>query len=189
MIGPRVNGVERRPCVQLSHSHHRVPPKNALTSPSRKRRSPTHSQAQQRKGANSGARPDIQPLAKALQAEFVEKAPSEKRWYGSSSTLYEDHPARMASPPFLQLRWQVVPRAQTFLDALRAYTTIADPVSISEDFTNLQGLSREEQEKGLRELKQRGETIAAIYMARRIYGCGLEQARTIVEHLRDDTHA
>lgn len=128
---------------------------------------------------------DMQPLAKALQAELAEKAPSEKRWYGSSSTLYEDHPVRMSSPPFLQLRWQVVPRAQKFLDVLRPYTTIADPVSTSEDFVHLQALSREEQEKRLRELKERGESIAAIYMARKIYGCGLEQARSIVENLPD----
>ena len=130
---------------------------------------------------------DIQPFAKALQAEMVEKAPSEKRWYGSSSTLYEDHPVRMSSPPFLQLRWQVVPRAQKFLDALRPYTTIADPVCTSEDFVHLQALSREEQEKRLRDLKERGGKIAAIYMARKIYGCGLAQARSIVENLHDDT--
>jgi hypothetical protein len=129
---------------------------------------------------------DIQPLAKVLQAEMVEKAPSEKRWYGSSSTLYEDHPVRMSSPPFLQLRWQAVPRAQKFLDALRPYTTIADPVSTSEDFVHLQALSREEQDKRLRDLKERGESIAAIYMARKLYGCGLAQARSIVENLHDD---
>lgn len=128
---------------------------------------------------------DMPPLAKALQAELAEKAPSEKRWYGSSSTLYEDHPVRISSPPFLQLRWQVVPRAQKFLDVLRPYTTIANPVSTSEDFAHLQALSREEQEKRLRELKERGESVAAINMARKIYGCGLEQARSIVENLPD----
>jgi hypothetical protein len=120
-------------------------------------------------------------LAKALQAEVSEKAPSEKRWYGSSSTLYEDHPVRMQSPPFLQLRWQVVPGVRKFLDALRPYTTIADPVSISQDFTNLQGLSRTEQEQRLRDLHQRGETIAAIYMARKLYGCSMQEAQSIVE--------
>lgn len=126
---------------------------------------------------------DIQPLAKALQAELVEKAPTEKHWYGSSSTLYEDHPVSITSPPFLRLRWQVVPRARMFLEALRPYTIIADPISTTEDFVHLQELSREEQNKRLRELKERGETIAAIYMARKIYGCGLEQARAIIEEL------
>lgn len=131
---------------------------------------------------------DIQALVKALQAELAEKAPSEKRWYGSSSTLYQDHPVRMPSPPFLQLRWQVVPRAAKFLEALRPYTTIADPVSMSEDFVHLQALSAEEQKKRLRELKERGESVAAIYMARKIYGCGLAQASSIVENLHDDAH-
>lgn len=120
-------------------------------------------------------------LGKALQAEVSEKAPKEKHWYGSSSTLYEDHPVRMQSPPFLQLRWQVAPGTRKFLDALRPYATIADTVSISQDFTNLQGLSRAEQEQRLRELHQRGETIAAIYMARKLYGYSMQEAQTIVE--------
>ena len=126
---------------------------------------------------------DIQPLAKTLQAELMEKAPNEKRWYGSSSTLYQDHPVSMPSPPFLRLRWQVVPRARMFLEALRPYTTIGDPISTKEDFVHLQELSGEEQKKRLRELKERGESIAAIYMARKIYGCGLDQARSIIEQL------
>jgi hypothetical protein len=128
---------------------------------------------------------DTGPLANALQAEIAERAPSEKHWYGSSSTLYEDHPVRMPSPPFLQLRWQVVPGPKKFLDAIRPWTTIADTVSVSQDFAHLQGLSREEQQKQLRELAQRGETVAAIYMARKLYGCGLEEARSMVEELRN----
>jgi hypothetical protein len=128
---------------------------------------------------------DTGALAKALQAEIGEKAPNEKHWYGSSSTLYEDYPVRMPSPPFLRMKWQVVPRAQKFLDAIRPWTTIADPVSVSQDFAHLQGLTREEQQKQLRELTQRGETIAAIYTARRLYGCGLEDARSMVEGLRN----
>jgi ribosomal protein L7/L12 len=56
---------------------------------------------------------------------------------------------------------------------------------VSQDFAHLQGLSREEQQKQLRELAQRGETVAAIYMARKLYGCGLEEARSMVEELRN----
>lgn len=132
---------------------------------------------------------NLDALAAALNSESGERAPSEKRWYGSSSTLYQDHPARLESPPFLRLRWQVVPGPQKFLDALRPYTTIADPVSIAEDYSHLQGLSREEQQKRLRELDQRGETIAAIYMARKLYGCGLGEAHQMVESLRDASSA
>jgi hypothetical protein len=124
---------------------------------------------------------DTGPLADALQAETGERAPTEKHWYGSSSTLYEDHPVRMASPSFLQLRWQVVPGPRKFLEAIRPWATIADPVSMSQDFAHLQGLSRDDQQKQLRELAQRGETITAIYTARKLYGCSLAEARAMIE--------
>ncbi len=128
---------------------------------------------------------DLDPLARALAAESAERAPQEKRWYGSSSTLYQDYPAGMPSPPFLRVRWSVVPRARTFLDALRPYTTVADPVVMSQDFGHLESLSREEQQKRLRELAQRGEVIAAIYITRRLYGCGLSEAKEMVDDLRN----
>lgn len=126
---------------------------------------------------------DVAPLAKALNAEITEKAPMEKRWYGRSSTEYQDHPVRMPRTPFLQLRWQVVPGAKKFLEALRQYTTIADPVSLTQDFVNLQNLGPEEQLRRLRELNERGEKIAAIYLARKLYGCGLAEAKDMVEQL------
>ena len=132
---------------------------------------------------------DLGPLTKALEAEAAHKPPMETHWYGRSSTLYQDHPVRMSSSPFLQVRWTVVPSAQKFLEALRPYTTIADPVSLTEDFTHLQSLDRDEQQRQLRELASRGETIAAIYTARRIYGCGLAEAKQMIEGLRGQTKA
>jgi len=128
---------------------------------------------------------DIAPLTRALQSELTEKAPIEKRWYGRSSTLYEDHPVRMVSPPFLQIRWQIVPRTQKFLDALRPYTTIADPVFLSRDFAHLESLSREEQQQRLREMAERGETVTAMYTARKLYGCGLAEAKQMVNGIAD----
>jgi ribosomal protein L7/L12 len=124
---------------------------------------------------------DIAPLANALESEIMEKAPMQKRWYGKSSTLYQDHPVRMQSPPFLQMRWQVVPSAKKFLETLRPYTAIADTISLSKDFVNLQSLSREQQQQHLHELAQRGQTIAAIYTARKLYGCTLAEAKEMVE--------
>ena len=132
---------------------------------------------------------DLAPLANALEAEEVEKAPTEKRWYGNSSTLYQGYPVRMSSPPFLRLRWDVIPGAKKFLQALRPYTAIADPVSLKQDFTRLEGLSREEQEHRLREMVSRGESIAATYTAQKLYGCGLGDAKTIVDGLVGPTTA
>lgn len=126
---------------------------------------------------------DTAPLASALEAERTEQAPKEKRWYGTSSTLYNDYPVRMESPTLLRIHWQVVPGSHKFLDALRPYTTIAETVSVSQDFSHLQSLSRDEQQKQLRELAARGQTINAIYTARKLYGCSLAEAKNMTEGL------
>ena len=126
---------------------------------------------------------DLAPLASALEAEDVEKAPTVKRWYGKSSTIYQDYPVRMTSAPFLRIRWDVFPGAKKFLQALHPYTTITDPVSLKQDFTRLEGLSREEQERRLREMVLRGQSIAATNTAQKLYGCSLGEAKTIVDGL------
>lgn len=130
---------------------------------------------------------DVAALADALNAEAGESAPTEKRWYGSSSTLYQDHPMHMESAPFFRIRWQATPGAHKFLEALRPYSSIADPVSISQDFAHLQGLSPEEQQARLRELARRGETMSAIYLARKLHGGSLAEAKDIVEQLSNKT--
>jgi hypothetical protein len=126
------------------------------------------------------------PLAEALQAERAEQAPLEKRWYGTSSTLYRDYPLTMTAPTFLRIRWDVVPGAHKFLNALRPYTVIADPVSLTQDFTRLKSLSREEQQQQVRELAARGQTITAMYAARKLYGCSLGEAKEMVDSLGEN---
>jgi len=127
---------------------------------------------------------DIAPLNQALESEATESAPKERRWYGSSSTLYRDHPMHLESDRFFRIRWQATPGTHRFLEALRPYTTIADPVSISQDFARLEGLSREEQDARLRELARRGETISAIYLARKLHGGSLAEAKQLVDGFR-----
>jgi hypothetical protein len=129
------------------------------------------------------------PLEEALHAELVERGPKEKRCYGSSSTLYQDYPVRMPAPPFLQVQWSVLPRVQNFLEALRPRTTIAEPLLSRQDFTALRSLSQEEQNKCLRELAHKGETIVAIHTAQKLYGCGLNKAKDLVERMRNQSGA
>lgn len=126
---------------------------------------------------------DTAPLADALQAEHGESAPLEKHWYGTSSTLYQDYPVTLTTPTSLRIHWDVVPGAHSFLAALRPYTVIADPVSLTQDFTHLKSLSREDQQKQLREMAARGQTIAAIYAARKLYGGSLGEAKQMVDSL------
>lgn len=128
---------------------------------------------------------DTRPLRSALSNERGESAPLRKRWYGgSSSSLYQDFPVTMTAPPFLRIRWDVVPRAKAFLEVLRPYTAISDSVSLTHDFAHMQSLSREAQQEQLRELAARGQTVNAIYTARKLYGCSLEEAKEMVDALR-----
>jgi hypothetical protein len=76
---------------------------------------------------------DIESLANALQQERSVRHLMKKHWYGSGSTLYRDYPLTMSTPPFLRIRWDVVPRAARFLAYLRQYTTIADAVFLKQD--------------------------------------------------------
>ncbi len=128
---------------------------------------------------------DPAPLADALQAELGERAPSEKHWYGTSSTLYRDYPVIMPAAASVRIHWNVVPGTQKFLDALRPYTVIADPVSLTQDFTHLKSLSREGQQQQLRELVARGQNITAVYVARKLYGCTLAEAKQMVDPVRE----
>ena len=122
-------------------------------------------------------------LAKALQAEREESAPQEKHWYGTSSTLYRDYPVSLETSRFLRIHWDVAPGPRKFLDALSPYTVIADTVSVTQDFTHLKSRSREDQQRQLRELSARGQTITAVYAARKIYGCSLAEAKQMVDSL------
>jgi hypothetical protein len=125
-------------------------------------------------------------LTNALSSEQSEQAPMKKRWYGGkSSTLYRDYPVTMNMPPFLRIRWNASPGARKFLETLRPYAVIADPVSLTEDFTRLQDLKPEEQQEKLRDLVRRGQVITAVYVTRKLYGCGLEEATQRVNELAE----
>jgi len=128
---------------------------------------------------------DTTALASALDSEQSEQAPMEKHRYGSSATLYRDYPVTMAAAPFLRIRWNGVPRAKKLLEALRPYTVIADPISLTEDFTRLRYLNHEAQQEKLRDLVRRGQTMTAVYAARKLYGCGLTEAKRMVDGLQD----
>lgn len=132
---------------------------------------------------------DPAPVVDALATERGRPAAPEKRWYGTSSTLYLDYPVQIQTPPFLRIRWQVVPGPAVLLNALRARVEIAPEVKVSEDFSALQNLSAAEQQKRLQELNQRGQSIAAIYMARRLYGCSLTEATDFVKGLSGGPHS
>jgi ribosomal protein L7/L12 len=70
--------------------------------------------------------------------------------------------------------------------APKAVISIFDPVSLTQDFTHLQSISREEQQKQLRDLAARGQLVTAIYIARKLYGSTLVEAKQMVEGLAEE---
>jgi len=62
---------------------------------------------------------DVTALAKALSVERARSAPSEKHWYGTSRTLYNDYPVQVERPSFVRVRWAATPRASKFVEALK----------------------------------------------------------------------
>lgn len=131
---------------------------------------------------------DTAALAEALSNERGEQAPVKKGWLGTSSTLYRDYPV-VLNAPYLRIHWNVVPGTHKFLELLRPYTVIANPVHVTQDFSNLRSLSREDQQKRLRELDARGQTISAVYAATQLYRCSLSEANQMVASLRESKSA
>lgn len=127
---------------------------------------------------------DPAPIAAALDAEDSRPGVAEKRWYGSSTTLYRDYPVQMQSPPYLRIKWSVVPGMRAFLDALPSQIEVQPKVVVKSDYINLRYLPPEEQQKKLRELDQRGQRIAAVYLAQKLHRCSLTEATAIVNNLR-----
>lgn len=125
---------------------------------------------------------DTAALAEALSNERGQEPPTEKHWYGTSATLYRDYPVTL-NGPYLRIHWNVVPGTHKFLNLLRPYTVIAEPVSVTNNFSNLRSLSRDDQQKRLRELDARGDRIGAVYAASQLYRCSLAEATHMIKSL------
>ncbi len=126
---------------------------------------------------------DSLPLAGALDGEVSRKPPTERRWYGTSGTKYNHAPVWLVSPNLLDVEWGVAPGAGSFLEALRPHARIEVPAEVTEDYSRLKGLSREEQERRIAALAGSGQVISAVYLTRRLFAYDLTQARGFVDGL------
>jgi hypothetical protein len=132
---------------------------------------------------------DTTALAAALECERSARPSAAKHWYGTSATLYRDYPVTIPEPHRVRIRWNVVPGVHRFLQLLQPSMAIAEPVSLSEDFTRWRALSPEDQQRRLRELVIRGQNVTAIYAARKLYGCSLTEAKRMIDSLSGDRRA
>ena len=127
---------------------------------------------------------DAPELARALDAERVRRAPKEARWYGRSSRRYHHHPVRMVSPRRMQIEWSAVPGVEAFLSALPERVRRRAEIDVATDYAELSALDRAEQKRRLLELVERGQTLDAIRIARKLYAYDLRRAREFVKSLR-----
>jgi hypothetical protein len=127
---------------------------------------------------------DVSPLAQALAAERARCGP---RWreHGGTPTRYHHHPVRMLSPTTLLLEWEVVPDRERLLDLLRPHAAIEPPADrTQESLETIKGLPRLDQESRLLALSETGQDLAAITLARQLYGFDLTRAKAFVDGLR-----
>jgi hypothetical protein len=127
---------------------------------------------------------DTGPLGAALAEERARPAPRVATWYGNSGVRYQHEPVTLVEPGRLRLTWECVPSVETFLAALGRYVSIRKSETRSTSYSDLDALSRAEQEQRLAELARSGQLVAAITTARRLYGYDLRQASEYVESLR-----
>lgn len=99
------------------------------------------------------------------------------------STRYQHTPVRLGPANRLRIEWGVVPSVKRFMDLMARHTMVTPGTATSENFADLDQLSRAEQESRLRELMQAGDKVVAVALARRLYGYDLTKAKEFVESL------
>jgi hypothetical protein len=99
------------------------------------------------------------------------------------STRYQHTPVLLGPAHLLRIEWGVVPGVKKFLELLTRHTEVRPRIATAENFADLDGLSRAEQESRLRDLMQAGDSVAAVALARRLYGYDLTRAKEFVDSL------
>jgi hypothetical protein len=126
---------------------------------------------------------DCTALAKLLANERDRVFAKSVVGAGRISTRYQHLPVRLTGPKRLRIDWGVIPNAQTLLGRLTHAGAVPDHTVIANDFTQLEALSREQQEARLTELVESGDAITAVTLARKLYSYDLTAAKQFVEQL------
>lgn len=125
---------------------------------------------------------DVGRLAEQLRVERTRQAPR----LGLSRTRHHHHPVRLVDGGILRIEWKgpstsVIPRIDPALERLGRVLAV-EPEAWLEG-RPLDGLDRREAEDRILELAEQGRTVEAVNLARRVHGCGLQEAREFVEGL------
>jgi ribosomal protein L7/L12 len=126
---------------------------------------------------------DTRQLAIALANEMNTVLAKTRIGTEKPSTRYHHFPVQLASAKKLRLEWAVTPKLPVVLERLARHTLVRAEESNLKDFSNLESLSRSEQESRLLAQAESGDKIGAIATARQLYGYDLAQAKKFVEGL------
>jgi len=126
---------------------------------------------------------DSSQLAIALNSEKESVLAERRIGAEKPSTRYQHFPVLLTAPDRLRIEWAVIPKIPAMLDALTRHTLVRPAEAQTKDFSDLEKLSRAEQETRLLELAESGDKLGAIALARRLYGYDLAAAKDFIEEL------
>jgi hypothetical protein len=124
-------------------------------------------------------------LQEALRREAGETCRTGGGSKDAGRSRFAHYPVELASPEQLDVEWAVVPNRAALLGLLNGRVQIAPTIEERDDEVNLRTQTRAEQETRLLDLVSSGRTVAAVRLARALYGYGLTEANAFIRQLQE----
>ena len=126
---------------------------------------------------------DTTALAAAVLEEDARPGPSEKRWYGNTSTRANHHPVMLEKSTRLRIVWECVPRIGRFIAVLSSHVKVdvtGTRIWSSED---VQELDRPALERRIAELARAGKMREARLQTRLHFAYDNDETQQFIERL------
>ena len=125
-------------------------------------------------------------LAEHIKAVRKRRAPAVKKWYGSSSTKYQDYPVTMHEDNVLRIEWHVKPSIDELFFYAKGHVVLNESIDTETDTTNVEKLTEDEQTKLIKALLARGDEIQAIKIVKQLYNFDTTEAFRYIGELHGD---
>lgn len=127
---------------------------------------------------------DTTELERHLTLERRREAPMIRR----TRTKAQHYPVRVAEAGIVRVEWRdhrtnIVPRIDEAIRRLGHRITVADAEKVEPE--HILELNRDQQESRLLDMAERGEVLAAVKLAQRLYGLSTTEAKRFVEELSE----
>lgn len=138
---------------------------------------------QRRKTAELELSCDTTALGAALLEEEARPGPSEKRWYGSTSTRANHHPVMLEKSTRLRIVWECVPRIGRFIAVLSSHVKVDATGTRIWSNEDVQELDRPALERRITQLARAGKMREARLQTRLHFAYDNEQTSRFIEQL------